>query len=89
MMVVLATSCSLHAATKTHTRNDTVFFYKSWQQVFDLTPEVFLVNPYIEAETPFSIRILTDDDKDVDVLGMPTVVISKVSLSAMPIHLKI
>ena len=68
MMVVLATSCSLHAATKTHTRNDTVFFYKSWQQVFDLTPEVFLVNPYIEAETPFSIRILTDDDKAVEVL---------------------
>ena len=64
MMAVWATSCSLYAAE----RNDTVYFYQSWQQVFDLTPGVFIVNPYIEAETPYSVRVLTDNNEAIETL---------------------
>lgn len=68
IMMVLASSCSMSAVAKTPELKDTVYFYQTWQQVFDLTPVVMLVDPYIEISSLLSIRIMTDDDAAIDKL---------------------
>lgn len=42
---------------------DTVYFYQSWQQMFDMTPEAMIVNPYIETITPYQVVIETDNEE--------------------------
>lgn len=42
---------------------DTVYFYKSWEQIIYMEPLTMLVNPYIEAYSPFEVNIYSDDEE--------------------------
>ena len=42
---------------------DTIYFYKSWEQMLYLEPTAYIVNPVIIAETPFEIYIDTGYDE--------------------------
>ena len=38
---------------------DTLYFYKSWEQMLDLEPSAYIVNPIIYADTPYEVFIET------------------------------
>ena len=42
--------------------NDTVFFYKTWEQMLDMKPMAMLINPYVEVYTPFELFIGSNDE---------------------------
>lgn len=42
---------------------DTVYFYQSWEQIMYLQPTLMLINPYVEAYSPFDVTIYSDDDQ--------------------------
>ena len=42
---------------------DTIYFYKTWEQMLYLQPSAYIVNPIIIAETPFEIYIETGYDE--------------------------
>lgn len=41
---------------------DTVYFYDSWEQMFDMSPEAMIIDPYIDALTPYQVAIETPDE---------------------------
>ena len=41
---------------------DTVFFYKTWGQMLNKTPEAVIIDPWIEVYTPYEIYIKTIDE---------------------------
>ena len=53
---------SLHAAAL-ESVHDTVYFYNSWEQMFYQEPVSMLVDPFIEAHSPFQLYFLMDDEK--------------------------
>lgn len=42
--------------------SDTVFFYKTWNQMLNKTPEAVIFNPLIDAYTPYEVYIETFDE---------------------------
>ena len=60
MAALLMVSMQLWAETMPH---DTVFFYKTWQQILDKDPEAVIIDPWIEVYTPFELYIETTDEK--------------------------
>jgi len=60
MAALLMVSMQLRAETMPH---DTVFFYKTWQQILDKDPEAVIIDPWIEVYTPFELYIETTDEK--------------------------
>lgn len=56
---MLMSALHVHAAQEP---NDTVYFYNSWAQVLDMSPEAMIENPDIIAYTPYDIDILTPDE---------------------------
>lgn len=64
--IVLAAVASMSlcaTAQNTAVAYDTIYFYKTWEQMFDLQPTAYIVNPIIFAETPFEIYIETGYDE--------------------------
>ncbi len=43
--------------------NDTVYFYTTWEQILNDTPEAMLENPFIYAASPYDIDIYTPDEE--------------------------
>jgi len=60
-VVVLATCASVAMAQSQ--QQDTVFFYTSWEQIIYQEPEAVVIDPYIEAVTPYEIYFFTPDEK--------------------------
>ncbi len=60
-LVVLA-MCSLHCSAVEIAEHDTVYFYDSWEQMFDLQPSAMVIDPYIDVITPYEVYIITGDD---------------------------
>ncbi len=58
IVLVAIASMSLCTAAQT-VPNDTIYFYKTWQQMLDNQPSAYLVNPIIFAQTPYEIYIET------------------------------
>ena len=58
IVLVAIASMSLCTAAQS-VPNDTIYFYKTWQQMLDMQPSAYLVNPIIFAETPYEIYIET------------------------------
>ena len=58
VIVICLAVCSLHAASQVQER-DTVYFYDTWEDMFDMNPSSMVISPYIEAETPYAIDIYT------------------------------
>jgi hypothetical protein len=60
--VIILTMVSLQALA-VEEPHDTVYFYNSWEQMFCQEPVGMLVDPFIEAHSPFQIYFLIDDEK--------------------------
>jgi len=64
--IVLAAIASLSlcaGAQVTGEIGDTIYFYKTWEQMLYLQPSAYIVNPIIIAETPFEVYIETGYDE--------------------------
>lgn len=61
ILLVVFSAASFHVAAETMP-HDTLYFYKSWQQVFDLTPSAYIIDPVIEPVTPYEVYIETGYD---------------------------
>jgi len=53
--------CSLHSFAVEPAQHDTVYFYNSWEQMLYMQPVGMMIDPYIEAVTPFEVYIETGD----------------------------
>ena len=42
---------------------DTVYFYKTWQQMLEFNPEAYLINPFFDAVSPYEVYFATGDEK--------------------------
>ena len=60
--------CTLHCSAVEPAEHDTVYFYDSWEQMFDLQPVAMVVDPYIEAFTPYEVYIITGDENINEIL---------------------
>ena len=49
--------CSLHAVADSQAYHDTVYFYTSWEEMYDMTPMSRVIDPYIEQVSPFELHI--------------------------------
>ena len=61
MTVMLCSLSSVAADTDEAVKNDSVYFYYTWEQMLNFEPELLLLNPHIYSESPFSVSIWTDD----------------------------
>jgi len=43
--------------------SDTVYFYKSWEQMLDFAPEAVIIDPMIEAYSPYELDLYTIDEE--------------------------
>ena len=43
--------------------HDTVYFYKSWEQMLDMVPDAYVVDPMIYFDSPYDIEILINDNQ--------------------------
>ena len=59
-MVALAAPRAFAVSAVPH---DTVYFYDTWEQMLDMIPNGSIIDPLIEAYTPYEIFIMTGDDK--------------------------
>ena len=41
--------------------SDSIFLYKTWTQMFDLTPEAVVIEPLVQVNNPYEVEILTMD----------------------------
>ena len=41
--------------------SDSVYLYKTWTQMFDLTPEAVVIEPLVQVNNPYEVEILTMD----------------------------
>ena len=57
LMLVAVASMSVQAIAQTEP--DTLYFYKTWKQIMDLEPTAFIVNPIIDAYSPYEIYFIT------------------------------
>ena len=62
LALVAMVMCSLHCFAVEPAEHDTVYFYDTWEQMFDLQPVAMVVDPYIEAFTPYEVYIITGDE---------------------------
>ena len=60
-IMAVAAMCSLNCNAEETTPNDTVYFYDTWQQLFDKEPMGFSVNPPLFALTPYEVYFDTGD----------------------------
>lgn len=59
-----------------HLRHDTVYVYESWEAIFDQTPDAMLLNPDIEAFTPYDIDFTISDREQNRILHEETVALT-------------
>ena len=63
IILALVAMMSLHAWADT--TNDTVYFYNSWEQMLDMDPAAFIVNPNVEVYNDCQLFFNTSD-KNID-----------------------
>ena len=57
VMLTVVAICSLQAIAGDYGLRDTVYLYNTWEQMFEKTPVSMLVDPYIDAVTPYEIYL--------------------------------
>ena len=65
LMVLVITSIQAVALTS-EMPHDTIYFYNTWEQMFNEEPVIALVDPWIETITPYDVVITTDDSRISD-----------------------
>ena len=69
LLLVLLFLSSLPAAAQDESNVDTVFFYKTWYQIFYQEPVSMLINPYIFDQSQFQFFFEIDDEEMNYVIG--------------------
>ena len=62
IMFAAVAMLSMHAIAETAPQ-DTVYFYDSWEQIFNQQPVAMIINPYIVEVSPYEIHVITGDDE--------------------------
>lgn len=62
LLVMVSSVVAPRAHAVEATRHDTVYFYDNWEQMMDMAPCNLIVDPLIEAYTPYEVMIMTGDD---------------------------
>ena len=62
-MLLLAVSAVHCYADDQNEPIDTAYFFNSWEQMLDFEPIAMLINPYIQAPSPFVVYMGSDDDE--------------------------
>ena len=59
LMLLVLTMCSLRCAAKAPTaQHDTIYFYDTWQQMLDIQPVAFYIDPMIEVYSAYEIYFI-------------------------------
>ena len=57
--LLLVAVASMSVQSIAQNEPDTLYFYKTWKQIMDLEPTAFIVNPIIDAYSPYEIYFIT------------------------------
>ena len=63
VLMVLAMTSIQAVALTSEMPHDTIYFYNTWEQMFNEEPVIALVDPWIETITPYDVVITTDDSR--------------------------
>ncbi len=63
VLMVLAMTSIQAVAITSEMPHDTIYFYNTWEQMFNEEPVIALVDPWIETITPYDVVITTDDSR--------------------------
>ena len=66
VLMVLAMTSIQAVALTSEVPHDTIYFYNTWEQMFNEEPVIALVDPWIETITPYDVVITTDDSRISD-----------------------
>ena len=66
VLMVLAITTIQAVALTSEMPHDTIYFYNTWEQMFNEEPVIALVDPWIETITPYDVVITTDDSRISD-----------------------
>ena len=66
VLMVLAMTSIQAVALTSEMPHDTIYFYNTWEQMFNEEPVIALVDPWIETITPYDVVITTDDSRISD-----------------------
>lgn len=61
-LLLALTMASLHAVA-VEVPHDTIYFYKTWEQMLNLEPSAYIVDPVIETVTPYEAYIETGSEE--------------------------
>ena len=56
LWMLLVVSFSARAESVKH---DTIYFYKTWEQMLDQTPSAYIIDPVFDVVTPYEVYIET------------------------------
>lgn len=60
---VLLVFCSLHCAAEEYAESDTVYFYDSWEQMFQMEPDTMMIDLAIDYYSPYELYFESSDKK--------------------------
>ncbi len=60
---VLLAFCSLHCAAEEYAESDTVYFYDSWEQMFQVEPDTMMIDLAIDYYSPYELYFESSDKK--------------------------
>lgn len=66
VLMVLAMTSIQAVALTSEMPHDTIYFYNTWEQMFNEEPVIALVDPWIETITPYDVVITADDSRISD-----------------------
>ena len=63
IVMAALTMCTLHAVAVESEERDTLFFYDSWEHMFNVEPDTMIVDAAIDFYSPFELYFETSDKK--------------------------
>lgn len=75
-LLCLAAMAPVATAQEYHARHDSVWVYNSWESIMDQWPDTLLINPEIEAWTPYDIEFTTRSKATNQMLQEQTVAVA-------------
>ena len=68
LILLTVAVCSLQSQAVPSAKLDTVYFYKSWEQMLNLQPTAYIVNPITWFITPYEMVVETGDEGTNDMI---------------------
>ncbi|MBQ6080369.1 MAG: hypothetical protein IJK93_08845 [Muribaculaceae bacterium] len=68
ILIIAMALISSRAMADNVVQHDTVYFYKSWEQILYMEPAAFIIDPIISVYTPYQVAIETGDTEVNDAI---------------------